>query len=304
MVFYIANIISIPMSIYVIYLNNKIHTNFTRLIKWGTLANVIGCFLTVCMIARYNTGLREFAFDDYPLLFVRLGILVEIFFFQFAILSKWYNQEKELITKDLLNKLEIANIKNQISRELHDDIGTTLSKINLQSYMASTKIIDQGFDAKSSFLSIQTNVQELMCKIKEIIWPLDENTKELDLYQSIYEYASNMCDTKEIILKCIGESCKIIMPLSHHHKYQLLLICREAINNAVKYSNCSQLYIEFKDENQNLVISITDNGIGFDPTKQNHGFGLKNMEYRAKKIQGDLTKLSEINKGTTIHLVC
>ncbi|MBK9735087.1 MAG: hypothetical protein IPO92_09040 [Saprospiraceae bacterium] len=300
--FYVANVISMPMSIYVIRLNNKFNTDYTTLIKWGTFANIIGCIITVCMIARYNTGLREYAFDDYPLLFVKVGILVEIFFFQFAILSKWYIQEKELATKDLLTKLEIANVKNQISRELHDDIGTTLSKINLQSYMASTKITDPGFDAKSSFISIQNNVQEIMSKIKEIIWSPDENIKELDLRQSIYDYASNMCDSKEIILKCTG-ILKLNIPITYQHKYQLLLICKEAINNAVKYSGATDLYINVHEKTNKLYIQIKDNGQGFDPTNSSSGMGIKNMTFRAKSIGADFDIVSIEGQGTSINIV-
>jgi signal transduction histidine kinase len=254
------------------------------------------------MIIRYNTGQRDYFFDEFPLLYMKIGILAEIFLYQFAILNKWYDQEKNLITKDYENKLEISRIKNQISRELHDDVGTTLSKINLQTYLAIQKQKDPTFNLSQVLHSIQNSSEEILSRLKDIVWFGDETRTNFDLVVAVSEYAYSMCESKgvRLIEKVDQNNPKEI---SVSHKYQLLLICKEAINNALKYSNCNNLTIEIRNiNNEHLNISVSDDGNGFETKMSKTGAGLKNMTFRAEKINAQLQINSVLNQGTTIQL--
>jgi signal transduction histidine kinase len=82
----------------------------------------------------------------------------------------------------------------------------------------------------------------------------------------------------------------------------IYLICKEAINNAIKYSECSNLNFALQQQDHHINISIVDDGKGFDVLENFDGNGLKNMQSRAKEIKADLKMNSEKGKGTSINL--
>jgi len=302
-VFYLGHIFSVPLGLYSILMVYKQKLPYVKYVIKGILFSIIGTLFTVSMIVRYNSGQRDYFFDEFPLLYMKIGILAEIFLYQFAILNKWYNQEKALITKDYENKLAISRIKNEISRELHDDVGTTLSKINLQTYLAIQKQKDPTFNLSQVLHSIQNSSEEILSRLKDIVWFGDETRTNFDLTVAVSEYAQSMCESKGVrfIEKADQNNPKDI---SVSHKYQILLICKEAVNNALKYSVCKTLTIEIKyDKNEHLNITISDDGIGFETKMIKTGAGLKNMTFRAEKINANLQINSLQKLGTTIQLV-
>ncbi|MBK6563944.1 MAG: hypothetical protein IPG18_01860 [Saprospiraceae bacterium] len=301
-IFYLGHIFSVPIGLYFIMSVYRQKLPYVKYVIKGILFSIFGTLLTVVMIVRYNTGQRDYFFDEFPLLYMKIGILAEIFLFQFAILNKWYNQEKTLITKDYENKLEISKIKNQISRELHDDVGTTLSKINLQTYLAIQKQKDTTYNLSQVLHSIQNSSEEILSRLKDIVWFGDENRTNFDLLIALSEYAHSMCESKGVkLIERVDQNKS--NEISVDHKYQLLLICKEAVNNALKYSNCDQLIIEIKNDlEEHLNISISDDGNGFETNMTKTGSGLKNMLFRAEKIHARLQIHSVLKKGTTVQL--
>ena len=298
-IFYLAILISIPASIYIIYINYRLAEGFQSLIIKGIVCNILGTVVTAIMIDRYNKGIREFAFDDYPLLYMRIGILADVFFYQLAILRKWYDQEKLLATKDIQSKLDISNLKNQISRDLHDDVGTTLSKINLQSFMAQTKLDDETFEVKSTLQSIQYEAQGLIKRIKNLIWSIDEVTQDFSLLAHLEDYGRAMCESKNIHFN-VYNAFDHLENTGIGVKYNLLMICREAINNSVKYSKAQSLSITFEKEDKQLHLKIIDDGIGINQKINEDGQGLKNMTHRTQQLNGKITFTSK--NGVQIHL--
>jgi signal transduction histidine kinase len=72
------------------------------------------------------------------------------------------------------------------------------------------------------------------------------------------------------------------------------------MNNAAKYSECTEAIIDFAYSHPVLKMTITDNGKGFDTSKEYGRNGLRNMQYRGEKIGGKVTIRSTIGKGTTV----
>ena len=82
----------------------------------------------------------------------------------------------------------------------------------------------------------------------------------------------------------------------------IYLICKEAINNAIKYSECRNLSFGLKQNDHHINIDIVDDGKGFNALTDFDGNGLKNMKSRAQEIKADLNVNSEKGKGTSINL--
>jgi signal transduction histidine kinase len=85
------------------------------------------------------------------------------------------------------------------------------------------------------------------------------------------------------------------------HRQHLFLIFKEAINNAITHSNCTELILNANVNGKILKMTLKDNGDGFDTVIQSHGNGLENMKDRASKIGGKLAINSEKGNGTVVN---
>ena len=79
-------------------------------------------------------------------------------------------------------------------------------------------------------------------------------------------------------------------------------IIQEAINNALKYANATQIDVDFSSKNTVYELKITDNGIGFDLNNIEFGNGINNMKKRAHELEAEFEITSQLNKGTTIRV--
>jgi signal transduction histidine kinase len=298
-VFYTAHLLNGPFCTYVLIDNWKTRGD-QRLLIYGLIVTFIFLVVTLIMTVRYNQGHSAYYIDKYPLVYIRISMLIDILLFQIYLMRHWVNQEKELATKEIKNQLNLAQFKNQVNNALHDDIGTILSKINLRSFMAIQKIDSPDFDAKANFVSIQTDVQNLMEKIKNIL-SQDIHTGNFTWEEEVVQYAQDMCEFKNIKLTTSQAFTKPL-PLSADHRYQMVLILKEAINNAVKYSACTKIEIKITEQEGKISVIITDNGKGFNLNEISGGSGLKNMKTRAEKIHCQLTITSGPLLGTEIKL--
>lgn len=298
-IFYAAHLLNGPFCTLLLIHNWKTKSNH-KLLVYGLIITFVCVVLTMLMTIKYNQGNYVHYIEKYPLLYIRIGMLLDILLFQLFLMRHWVNQEKELATQKIKKQLEIVQYKNQVNHALHDDIGTSLSKINLRSYMALQKMSNPGYDASSALQSIQSEVQLMIDKIKNIL--SDDPTSIIDTWkEEVHTYALEMCELKNIKLQWKWQE-EEINRLTNHQKYQIVLIAKEAINNAVKYSACSTLQIDMKQEKQSLRVTISDNGLGFDVANVHFGNGLRNMKIRAESINGSVHYTSQKDKGSTIEL--
>ena len=82
----------------------------------------------------------------------------------------------------------------------------------------------------------------------------------------------------------------------------LLLIFKEAVNNSTLHSRCSRVEIDFRVKGSQLVLTLADNGVGFDTSLESEGQGLMSMRRRAHRLKGTLEITSGSGLGTTVVL--
>ena len=92
--------------------------------------------------------------------------------------------------------------------------------------------------------------------------------------------------------------------LSMQRRQHIFLIFKEAVNNAVKYSEGKTVSVFLGRENSHIRLSVKDDGSGFNSGKITSSSGLKNMHARAKELNGTLQIRSEAGKGTEVELIC
>jgi signal transduction histidine kinase len=197
--------------------------------------------------------------------------------------------------------IKVERMRIRIASDLHDDIGSTLSSISLISEMASRQ------DKESALAKVLSKIgddsRDVLSSMDDIIWSVNpQNDSLLSLTGRLREFAIPVCESKNITFTMHVDETIYSMKLGMDERRNIYLISKEAINNAVKHSGCSQLSVSFLLNHKQLEIKITDDGCGFDPSIRGFRNGITNMERRAKQIGVEFNIQSENNTGTAITL--
>ena len=75
-------------------------------------------------------------------------------------------------------------------------------------------------------------------------------------------------------------------------------ICQELVNNSIRHGNCTNIYVQFINHGNSLVLMVEDDGSGYDISTVSYGFGLKNIRSRIQLFDGSVEVDSGLNKGT------
>lgn len=302
-IFYMANLLVATISIFIISSVFRHGLPNTGWVAWGMLFNILGTALTLLMIVLERYHIRNMFTVDYPLLFMRLGILADLFFYQVALLKKWHYQEKQLAVEKLESLLEVEKLRNRISGELHDDIGSTVSGIAMYSHLVEGQLQSGNYDkAKDAVGIIQKSANEIVDKLGDLVWAINPGQDSLDaVLEKLHQYGEEMCKAKNILFKNDSDVGSLAREPGMDVRQQLYLVAKEAINNAVKYSDAKMIHFKAALVNDRLDILIADDGKGFDETVIK-GNGLDNMQKRAALIGGIFKIKSAKEHGTSVEL--
>lgn len=246
-------------------------------------------------------------------------ILFNLFFLGF-IISVWvyirkYKEKKqeyindlkitnEIHQKELLaTQLEIQQATMQeIGREIHDNIGQKLTLVSLYSQQ----------------IVYENSAPQLNDKIEQVTQIINESIADLrSLSQTLTNDKINTKNITELIEEEV-EKANILkksqvifdnktsnINLNFTEKNVLLRVVQEAIQNSIKYSNCTEIKIQFHNEpDNNLVLKISDNGKGFDLKNiKSDGIGLTNMQKRIDILNGSFKITSSPQNGTQITTI-
>lgn len=211
------------------------------------------------------------------------------------------NEEVYVLTLQQQAKLEEEKVKerNRISEELHDGILGKLFGTRFGLGFLPIKGDDDLLEKHQSFLN---ELQEIEKEIRDVSHKLSDNFDSSNInFTSIIEqllkdkssignFTYNFSFDKNISWKDINEVTKA----------NVYRIVQEALQNIIKHARAKNVTLVFSNENQNLIINLKDDGIGFNTKKGKKGIGLKNIKSRVEKLNGTVQFISEINKGTTL----
>ncbi|MDH3267442.1 MAG: histidine kinase [Ignavibacteria bacterium] len=199
------------------------------------------------------------------------------------------------------SQLEIEKLKLKIASDLHDNIGSGLTEISILSEVAERSEGHSSMIVKNDLQKISETARQLVDSMSDIVWVVNPQRDSLHdlivkLKDSYNEFFSSIGISFQV--NNIEKSDDIKLPMEY--KQNLLLMFKEAINNAIKHSGCKKLVLEAFYKNDIIEIILKDDGSGFDLNKVKFGNGIKNMENRANKIKGKLSWKTESGKGTTV----
>jgi signal transduction histidine kinase len=212
-------------------------------------------------------------------------------------------QAQEQLIKTEKEK-EAENIRVRISRDIHDEVGATLSGVALFSEIARERMQQQRQEDAQVYLDhITVNSKEMVDKMSDIVWAINPDNDSFErIITKLQSYAFNLCAGKGMILQIsIDAALRELFP-SMQVKRNLYLFMKEAINNAIKYSQGKNLVISLKHESDQVVAEVRDDGQGFDEKQVYDGNGLRNMRARAGTLDADLKIVTDRGMGTRITL--
>ena len=194
-------------------------------------------------------------------------------------------------------RFEIESLRDRISRDLHDDIGSHLGSIRLMSELA----LRDGSDSES-LEEIHRLAGEAAESMRGIIWLVREgdSPKLTCLVEAMRQSAASLLKGLDWQLHTpVGDDASTAS-LEFHR--QVFLLFREAAHNIARHANATQVRIEAEWKSKRLHLRIEDDGCGFDVAATTAGNGLANLRHRAEKIGGTLKIMSEPGKGTRVTL--
>lgn len=233
--------------------------------------------------------------------------------FQFTILRPWWKTwwffavvnafvialALLIIRNKVAQKLKIELMRRRISSDLHDDIGATLSSINIY-----TELLKEEYGHNKTLEKIQHHIKEVVSRLDDLVWSINPKNDSMEQLMSRIQH------TTIPMLEAAGIKCffkydqKLLdVELNLENKRNMYLLLKEMVNNVVKHSGCNNCYISIKYHNPFITFCVRDDGKGFDPAlvKKSRN-GLLNMQYRAEKMNGTLKINSADNEGTVVSM--
>lgn len=249
------------------------------------------------MKVKYDTEAKEKALTNERLanknnqLFLILSGVVILILILFIALIQY---RRKLYAEQVKNQ-ELQNLENErgrIARDLHDNLGAELtlitSKVDIEAFKNQNSVLGNSLDEISE-ISKNANHQ-----LRETIWSIHQSTiSSADLMGKIRTYFDRIKNEDSITLELVNQAIDI--DFSPAVGLNLFRISQEALNNTVKYANAHKVVVNLKA----TELIIQDDGSGFDVNGVRRGYGLNNMEERARELAGVFSIVSK-SEGTTI----
>ncbi|GAB3221637.1 sensor histidine kinase [Spirosoma arcticum] len=193
-------------------------------------------------------------------------------------------------------------IRDQISRDLHDDVGGILSGISFYSE-AAQNLHQQGRHADSYqlLLKIADNARQTISQMSDVVWSMRSDTNNAgQLAQRLESVGRELLTARGIGLSVEADAELERLTLRPDVVRNLYLIGKEALHNAAKYSQATEVELGIKQNGGKVRVSVQDNGQGFDQQRARTGNGLENMHRRAEAIGAGYTLTAEPGHGTAV----
>jgi signal transduction histidine kinase len=199
--------------------------------------------------------------------------------------------------------LELERVRRRIAADLHDEIGSSLTQIAILSEVARQQGGRAVPELSRPLSLIASSSRELVDAMSDIVWAINPAKDHLaDLTQRMRRLAADA-------FTATGTTCRVEFPrpdqeisLGANVRREVFLIFKEAVNNIVKHSACSEVVVRMAVEGAVLRLELHDNGRGFDPHGPTDGHGLASLRNRAQSLGASLAIVSAPGTGTSIAL--
>jgi signal transduction histidine kinase len=271
-----------------------------RFILTGSMFYGLSAFVTLW------AGFKKPPLDDDHFLALQIGALVEMIFLNAGLVYKsrmlqrqTVESQRQLIERYKENQellMRLGSIRGRISRDLHDDVGASLSSIKAYSEILKT-------DPKNLMIAdlISNNSTEMIESLELIAWSTNPTHDHFGSLKSMMrKFAVPICHAKNIEFGIDCNNVKDDLEIPGETRQNLFMIFKEAINNMIKYAEATSCSTGISISGNRFIMEISDNGKGFDGFVKGNGNGMINMQKRAALLQGTFKAESKPEGGCSI----
>lgn len=201
----------------------------------------------------------------------------------------------------LHQQLQVHQMRHMIASDLHDEIGSTISSITVYSDVLKQQLENERHQNLAERISLSS--RNILISMSDIVWTINpKNDAFANIVLRMQSYAHELLDAQQKRLIFEVQLQVKEYQLNMTDRKNFYLIFKEALNNAVKYADCTEVNIGIGIEQGGLHFSLRDNGHGFDADAPKEGNGIANMERRAKDLNGRFFLHTQPQQGTTVSL--
>ncbi len=191
--------------------------------------------------------------------------------------------------------------RSRISRDLHDELGASLTELSILSALANENPDDRSL--RPSLDQLTSKAQQAVGELDEIVWATNPTQDSL---RSLVEYldfsAQEFLKTVGVPLQSAIQPGVPDVSIGPRRRHNVVLATREAINNAVKHAQANLIRLEVRVEHEELIVRISDDGAGFNVEYADSGDGLTNLRRRMTVSGGSCEIQSRPGEGTIVTL--
>ncbi len=233
------------------------------------------------------------------LLIASLSLLLAVSFLAYFIYNQRRQKELQLKLKAeldlqkmaLLSKEKLFAERKRISNDLHDNIGSYLTFIN-------TAMDDIEKDQEGKVKQLKGLTSETIKELRKTVWLINKDAVSLEEFEiKLKDFFKHLSILQ---IKVSGQKTRVLNASQVTEVFRLI---QEAVNNALKHSDASQIIVQLAASEEKLQVEVSDNGKGFDQRSNSDGFGLNTMRQRVEHIGGTFELKSESPGGTCITAV-
>jgi signal transduction histidine kinase len=212
-----------------------------------------------------------------------------------TVFSFWLMAQLALHKKE---RLLLQQERARIAMDIHDDLGSRMTQLVLHGEVAQSELPAESA-LRSHLGRICQDAREVLSTLDEILWAVNPRR------DTLRDFSAYVCGYAQEFLKLTAiqglfdvEAETSDLGLDLPIRRALLMVIKETLNNAVKYSGASELLLQIRCRGRRLSVVIQDNGKGFDPTAATRERnGLANMAQRMKELGGTCVVTSQPGKG-------
>ncbi len=193
---------------------------------------------------------------------------------------------------------KLNQIRLNIARDLHDDMGGNLSQVKILSEIEAAKP-----GSNPLFQKMNAKLGMIMNNMSEIVWSINPQMDSLsEIVLHIQQYAVETLEPQNINLHFTIDAIPTHLHFNIEQRRNFYLLFKEAINNIAKYASAKNVTLELHLVQRRIEVMLRDDGVGFDSNLISRGNGFRNMNERAKML-GGILKVTTSSAGTSVLLI-
>jgi signal transduction histidine kinase len=193
-------------------------------------------------------------------------------------------------------------IRNQISRDLHDDLGSTLSGVKMYTQLAKN-MLDNKEDVRTLIDEISDKTDDMIHTMSDIVWSINPDKDSLhDIMVRLKLYMTEVLESQNIEVHYTQNIDLKEVKISPDDRKNIYLMLKEIIHNASKHSRCKNFYFNVEFGGRVVNFLLKDDGIGFNSQSEYNGNGQKSIKERASALQAKIKISSSVNMGCEYNI--